>query len=179
VFYDVDSIPAGEPWREVLLRAIDNASHFYLLWCKHSARSQEIEWEWRRAISGSKRLVPVLLDSTPLIQPLTEYQWVDFRGVVKGHQDGLRRTPSMWTLALAAVPILAVIAVLWFVPLASDPSLVPSFRPSFLVALSVFAVVTLAVLMMREYRSSRRKRRATEQLAEAIAQDLATHGNGT
>jgi len=86
VFYDIDSIPAGERWRDALLRAIDNATHFYLLWCMHSAGSEEVEREWRRAISGNKRLVPVLLDSTPLVEPLTDYQWVDFQGVVQGHK---------------------------------------------------------------------------------------------
>ena len=79
VFYDVDSIPAGERWRGALPRAIDNASHFYLLWCEHSAGSEEVTWEWQRAISGNKRLVPVLLDETSLIGPLSEYQWVDFQ----------------------------------------------------------------------------------------------------
>ena len=51
----------------------------------------EVQSEYERAISGKKRLVPVLLDSTPLINPLTEYQWVDFRGVVEGHKPPTRR----------------------------------------------------------------------------------------
>jgi hypothetical protein len=178
VFYDVDSIPAGERWLDALLRAIDNATHFYLLWCAHSAGSKEVEREWRRAISGNKRLVPVLLDSTPLIQPLTEYQWVDFRGVGNGHEHLMRRTRSTWIPALAAVSILAVIAVLLFVPLASDPSLLPTSGPSLLVALSIAAVLALGALLAVGFRRSNRTRRATEQLAEAIAQDLETHGNG-
>jgi hypothetical protein len=133
VFYDIDSIKAGEPWRDALLRAIDDATHFYLLWCMHSARSEEVEWEWRRAISGNKRLVPVLLDSTPLVEPLTKYQWVDFQGVVEGHKPAILL-----------------------------PGVLRSRRD----------------LERAKARQRAIERRAIEQLAAAIAQDLAIHGRG-
>jgi hypothetical protein len=179
VFYDVDSIPAGAPWRDALLRAIDDASHFYLLWCKHSAGSEEVEWEWQRAISGSKRLVPVLLDSTPLIMPLAKYQSVDLRGVVKGHQVDMRPVPLVWTLALAVLSIIFVTAALLLVPSADDPTAVPpeapSVWPTVWVVLAILAVLALVALITRRYQRSRRTRRANEQLAEAIANDLATH----
>jgi Flp pilus assembly protein TadB len=47
-----------------------------------------------------------------------------------------------------------------------------------LVALSIAAVLALGALLAVGFRRSNRTRRATEQLAEAIAQDLETHGNG-
>lgn len=181
VFYDVDSIPAGERWREALLRAIDNASHFYLLWCTHSAGSLEVQSEYERAISGNKRLVPVLLDSTPLIKPLTEYQWVDFRGVVQGHRTAAqpRAAPVVRPLALTALTFIVVIAALLVSPrFAIDPPAAPSAWPGILLALSVVAVLALVALIATRYQRSRRARRATEQLAEAIANDLATHGGG-
>ena len=184
VFYDVDSIPAGERWREALLRAIDNASHFYLLWCKHSADSLEVLSEYERAISRNKRLVPVLLDSTPLIEPLTKYQWVDFRGVVQGHRTAarLRAALAMGALAIAALTISVVVAAV-FVSGGDDPPDVPeapsSDWPFVLFILSVFAVVALVALIARRYQRSRRARRDTEQLVEVIAQDLATHGGGS
>jgi hypothetical protein len=193
VFFDVDSIPAGERWLDALLRAIDNATHFYLLWCTHSAGSKEVEREWQRAISGNKRLVPVLLDATPLAKPLTEYEWVDFRGVVQGHQAAMPGQPpprgqrtfatqSKWKVVLAALVIIVTVGALLDVSLLDPPPGIapaPSIWPVALVILSVVAVVTLAVLMTRSYQRRRRSRRATEQLAEAIAQDLATRGGGS
>ena len=227
VFYDVDSIPAGERWRGALLQAIDNASHFYLLWCIHSADSPEVESEYQRAISGNKRLVPVLLDSTPLINPLTEYQWVDFRGVADGHQaagspppapsvstrDDLREPPPPLSpsedlraepqsrprgkrrpLAVAALLIIFVGALLVFL-LGNGPSVAPSTWRGVLIALVVVAVLAaLGAFIARmtrlkepptpsdyqasEYQPQYRVRGAAELLAEAIAQDLATHGRG-
>jgi hypothetical protein len=178
VFYDVDSIPAGERWLDGLLRAIDNASHFYLLWCRHSAGSKEVKREWQRAVSGDKRLVPVLLDSTPLIQPLTEYQWVDFRGVVQGHEAARWASPFRVMLASAALVILIVTALL-VVSDESDPSVLPAEGPVLWLALSVVAVLTLVALIARRLQGKRPPPRASELLAEAIAQDLATHGSGS
>jgi hypothetical protein len=178
VFYDVDSIHAGERWRDALFRAIDNASHFYLLWCIHSADSPEVESEWQRAISGNKRLVPVLLDSTPLIKPLADYQWVDFRGVVQGHRVPHKALPATSSLVFAALTIVVVVAALFVSPLQSDPSATPSDGPGVLLALSVVTVLALVALIVRTYQRTRRARRATERLAEAIAEDLTTHGGG-
>ncbi len=176
MFYDVDSIPAGERWRDVLVQAIDNASHFYLLWCTHSAGSQEVQSEYERAISANKRLVPVLLDSTPLIKPLTDYQWVDFRGVVEGHEAADPPAPrARWPFAIGALTIILVVTALLVSLLASDPSAAPSTQPGALFALLVVvAVLALLALIARSYQGSREARRAAEQVAEAIAQDLAT-----
>jgi TIR domain len=196
VFYDIDSIPAGERWRDALLRAIDNASHFYLLWCMHSAGSEEVEWEWQRAISGNKRLVPVLLDSTPLVKPLTDYQWVDFQGVVQWHKPPPPAAPprarALPRLALAGLSIFAVLVfALFSVDFAAapiDPPAGPSVWLAVLIAVSVVVVVlALVAFGARSHRRRRRRERATErtaeawdseQLAEAIAQDLAIHGRG-
>ena len=176
VFYDVDNIPAGERWREVIDQAIDNASHFYLLWCKHSADSQEVRSEWERAISRNKRLVPVLLDSTRLFEPLTKYQWVDFRGVVQGHSAPRKASLATWTFAIAGLALFVVAAVAYrFVLPSRDPTVAPSVRPGVWVALSVVGVLVLGVLVARWYQRRRRARLATEHLAEAIAQDLAAH----
>lgn len=208
VFYDIDSIPAGERWRDALLRAIDNATHFYLLWCMHSAGSEEVEREWRRAISGNKRLVPVLLDSTPLVEPLTDYQWVDFQGVVQGHKPLApavgrdfpgQATPVPPPRARArprlALVVLSILTVLVSAPFLVDyaaapidpPPTEPSVWPAVLLAVSVVVVLALVAFGARSYRRRRRMGRATErtaeawqseQLAEAIAQDLAIHGRG-
>jgi len=82
----------------------------------------------------------------------------------------------MWPLALAALTIIVVVPALLLSPLANVPPAAPSVWPGVLLALSVVAMLALVALIARTYQRGRRARRATEQLAEAIAQDLATHG---
>lgn len=49
------------------------------IWCAHSASSPHVKAEWLEAYWMSKRIVPVLLDNTPLDEGLSEYQWIDMR----------------------------------------------------------------------------------------------------
>jgi TIR domain len=84
VFLDVDSIVPGDRWQEELENSLSRADKICVFWCLHSAESEWVEREWRYAHQKNKRIIPLLLDSTPLKPELSEYQYIDFR-VVEGY----------------------------------------------------------------------------------------------
>lgn len=85
VFMDVDSIVPGDQWRPVLTRALGEAAIIVVFWCAHSAGSGEVKGEFESAHAQRKRIIPVLLDDTPLPAILAQYQYLDFRGSVASH----------------------------------------------------------------------------------------------
>jgi TIR domain len=87
VFLDTDSIPPGCRWRAVLTDAIDGCEMFLVFWCCHSSASVEVKKECSQALELRKRLVPVLLDDTQLSPELAEYQTIDLRRVLDGHDE--------------------------------------------------------------------------------------------
>lgn len=85
VFHDIDSIPFGKRWRPVIEDSIHNATIVLVFWCAHSCESVEVRKEWELAIHAEKAVVPVLLDDTPLIEQLAEFQALDLRSAVPRH----------------------------------------------------------------------------------------------
>lgn len=74
------AIPAGLPWREVVGASIAQADVVYVLWSRRAAASLEVGAEWRQALAQCPgRVVPVLLDRTPLPPGLNRLQGVDWR----------------------------------------------------------------------------------------------------
>lgn len=88
VFQDVDSIPSGKRWRTVIENSIDMASIVFVFWCWHARGSLQVRKEWERAIQAKKDIVPTLLDDTPLLPSLAEYQAIDFRAIAASHAGG-------------------------------------------------------------------------------------------
>lgn len=72
-------IPPGLPWRVVIAAAITQARTVLVLWSARSAQSAELGAEWRLAAAAGVRLVPVLLDDTPMPAELGARQAVDWR----------------------------------------------------------------------------------------------------
>jgi len=96
VFRDQDSIPPGERWTVSIARAIDEADRVCVFWCRHAAGSDEVRREYRAAIGAGKRVVPTLLDSTPLPPELGAFQWCDMREAVRlSHAAGPVRKNSL------------------------------------------------------------------------------------
>jgi hypothetical protein len=92
VFHDVDSIKAGMRWEAEIDTALCGATHFVLFWCRHSQLSAQVRKEYESALQRDKAIVPVLLDSSPVPDALSAYQWIDFRGFVRHGED--QRTPD-------------------------------------------------------------------------------------
>jgi len=79
VFRDADTIRPGKKWHEEIHKAIKDASVVVIFWCHHSSLSEEVEKEFRTAITLNKDILPLLLDMTPLPPELAEFQYIDFR----------------------------------------------------------------------------------------------------
>src|SRR3954464_2488761 len=74
VFLDTDSINPGNKWMAEIDRAIARCEYFVLIWCSHSSTSTQVDREWKVAHSCGKKIVPVVLDETPLCNVLSQYE---------------------------------------------------------------------------------------------------------
>ena len=54
-----------------------------MMWCSHAEKSEWVGREAAQAIDTKKRVVPVLLDKTPLPERLRRYQVIDFSERIK------------------------------------------------------------------------------------------------
>ena len=79
IFIDSEQIRPGKKWRVELDSALHESRLIIVFWCCHAQASKEVEKEWRYAVSQEKDVLPLLLDSTPLPEALSEYQWLDFQ----------------------------------------------------------------------------------------------------
>lgn len=73
VFIDTRDIPFGDRWQEALRKALERCERVLVFWSLAARGSDWVEREWRTALSLGKRIVPMLLDATPLpseLQPL-------------------------------------------------------------------------------------------------------------
>src|SRR5690349_8037736 len=82
VFQDTKDIEPGEKWEEKLVSALDEAEIVIVFWCKHSAKSKYVRKEYNKAIKTQKKIIPVLLDDTPLVRRLKKYEFSDWREII-------------------------------------------------------------------------------------------------
>ncbi len=66
VFFDVQSIDPGEQWKRRLERSIAASRTVVLCWSEHTRASEYITFEYSRGEALHKRILPWLLDKTPL-----------------------------------------------------------------------------------------------------------------
>lgn len=177
VFQDLDSIKPGRKWRREIEEALYAAQLFVLFWCYHSSRSAEVKKEYELALTTGKDVLPVLLDTTPLPEPLSEFQWVDFRLLVGSAHQSYRR----WS-------ILQVVLIVWlclFFGLKTC-SLSDQFgldtAPTFAILILVVTVGGLMAWIVRK--ACQRKARAApadyqQQMAEEIQAELFRRGIGS
>jgi hypothetical protein len=66
VWLDQESIYAGENWPKAIGEGIASQTVLMLLWSKYAADSHFVEFEWNTALALKKKIIPVLLDNTPL-----------------------------------------------------------------------------------------------------------------
>src|SRR5262245_53241200 len=70
VFQDVNDVLPGDIWERKIVKAIRRCKMMFVFWCKHSEASSWVHKEWTLAVEAKKRIVPILLDDTPLPHPL-------------------------------------------------------------------------------------------------------------
>ena len=81
VFQDTVNLIPGKKWATQIQEALNQSHMVILFWCRHSMSSEYVKKEWQSAISQNKDILPILLDDTKLIPPLSDYQWIDFRSI--------------------------------------------------------------------------------------------------
>ncbi|MGE3510196.1 MAG: toll/interleukin-1 receptor domain-containing protein [Vicinamibacterales bacterium] len=82
VFWD-GHLVAGDDWFKQLKRHINKAGKLFVFWCLHSSRSKQVKKEYLYAIKRRKRVIPVLLDNTPLSKELAPIHGIDMRSSVR------------------------------------------------------------------------------------------------
>src|SRR4051794_10158638 len=84
VFLDTDSIGLGDRWKQELKQAIRRSNIFILFWCCHSSHSKYVAEEVRAALKDKKkRVIPALFCHAPMRKKIKEFQWLDFRTLVR------------------------------------------------------------------------------------------------
>lgn len=66
VFFDVETIRVGDAWKTRLHQSIRDARALLLCWSTDAARSEFVRAEYSKAEGVGKRILPWLLDDTPL-----------------------------------------------------------------------------------------------------------------
>src|SRR4030095_3894957 len=88
VFWD-GRLDPGDTWFEQLKSHIDLAPQLFVFWCSHAKSSKEVRREFLYALEKNKRVVPVLLDNTPLSTELAPIHGIDLRSAVRHRKSGL------------------------------------------------------------------------------------------
>jgi len=92
VFLDVASIPMGENWKQAIERAIRACDRMIVMWSAAAARSDWVVREITEAKNQKKSIVPVMIDKTPLPEPLSEIQGCnDLIPMVEQFRDSIGR----------------------------------------------------------------------------------------
>jgi hypothetical protein len=109
VFIDVENIDYGYDWQSALGKAIKESDRFLLFWSKASLGSEYVRCEFETAIkTPSCKIVPVLLDNTPLPAVLSRFQGVgdlDFLMNAIAKQKILHRLSQFMRPILIFIPI--------------------------------------------------------------------------
>jgi hypothetical protein len=74
---DERDISPGDVWRFAIARSIQECERMLVFWCRHARDSREVKKEYLSAFDAAKPLVPVRLDRSRLLPPLTGYQELD------------------------------------------------------------------------------------------------------
>lgn len=193
VFHDVDSIRPGAQWRQAIREAVDSAALIYVLWCSHSAASIEVRSELDQARERGKPIVPVLLDSTPLNEDLSRYQWVDLSHATIHEQTPPPRPGASLPLssrklgwkaaaamvALVIIPLVLTINVLTTLAPGDTPPPSTDSGPGLWIGMAAVVLALLTTAWWRVRRARRRRSSGTELatdgpevIADRIAADL-------
>jgi hypothetical protein len=86
VFQDIKEIRPGDDRQETIFTALRGAKKVVVIWCSHAKESRHVERETTVAVTEKKKVIPVVIDSTPLPDRLKQFQWVDFSSFMR-HED--------------------------------------------------------------------------------------------
>lgn len=73
IFRDIDDIQYGDRWETVIREKLAEAERVLVFWSSNAQLSEWVNREWSIAIAMQKRVVPILLDPTPLPLELGQF----------------------------------------------------------------------------------------------------------
>jgi TIR domain len=120
VFFDTQSIDPGEQWKQRLERSIQASRTLVLCWSQNTRGSEYITFEYSRAEALHRRVLPWLLDKTPLpamleIQGVTATDPAQAAALLKPALGmPLKRRNALKAALAACVAILAGVALWYF-----------------------------------------------------------------
>ena len=187
VFWDGQLEP-GDPWFEQLKAHIDATPQLFVFWCDHACRSDQVRREFLYALGQHKRVVPVVLDDTPLAAELAPIHGIDLRGAIQHDRAPLpqRRPKGLRFNAVAAAIVVAALLILSLPVFLSrqsptlsnpDPITTPLPMPPtassgapFRAAVSIAASASVLALGLVAWRKRRRRK-----LREFVVTEFARH----
>ena len=167
VFQDKTELVPGKKWEDAILNALDGSKAVVVFWCSHSSTSPYVKKEFERGYAQNKDIIPVLLDDTPLLSPLNEFQWIDLRRLVKHkvvnlqssapeqkditrHSTPAKQYPApkqasfRWTFLLVGIAIFIVFIIVILVSVVSTVAII----------CGSVALIAAAVFLMKQFTSS-------------------------
>lgn len=91
IFVTRDAVVPGERWRNRMTTDAATATHVYVFWSEHAARSPQIADQADRALGAGRVVIPVRLDATDMPRHLAAWKCLDARFVAGPngeHHDG-------------------------------------------------------------------------------------------
>jgi hypothetical protein len=116
VFRDNDSLSAGKDWRSQLGAAIQKSRMMVLCWSAEAAESTMVEVEIEVSLLTKKRVVPWLLDNTPLPPALSHIHGItgaDPARVVNAVAEERTRSRRLFSIKLVAAAAVLLAPSLW------------------------------------------------------------------
>lgn len=80
------AVQPGSRWRPTIAGTLLAAQTVLVFWSQHAAASPEVAAEWRIALAGQARVVPVRLDDSPLPPELSALQAVNWLACNRGER---------------------------------------------------------------------------------------------
>ena len=132
VFFDLESIKVGDQWKRRLEASIRQSKALVLCWSAQAKRSEFVQFEYAKAEGLGKKVLPWLLDETPL-PPMLESQGIVAKepGTVAAALEaklGWSLTRRRWIVSGAALTAGAGGWMVWPRPLPVAPPPKPVFR---------------------------------------------------
>lgn len=94
VWRDKTSLKTGDYWPMRLGEAIEQQSLFLLFWSANANDSDFVTLEWNSAIALGKKIIPILLDNTPLPASLHAIHAIQTVQQLKNQIDAIKSIPQ-------------------------------------------------------------------------------------
>jgi hypothetical protein len=131
VFVDVQDLSHGDDWHANLMQAIDRCDRFLIFWSKQARDSGVVAQEWQRAAqNGQRRIIPVMLDQTPLPPELERFHGLsELADVFQGMIRARRATRWLWWTWAIFGPALGSLVVVFMLGGVHLPGFQPVENP--------------------------------------------------